>query len=171
MLFSPQSLPGPTTGVGICGVLSVLTQGPRSPPSGTSPCLQSGLDSRLSPTAAPAPHTRAPGSPRPRCQETLHMVIPPGDYQGHLCSGVGLPSSLRVLTLTPRRTWDFSFCPPKAPALYPRSPVFLRPGCQEMLPVHIPRQGLPEPSLFSRGLLSHPSGSSPWSTKGLGFRV
>ena len=36
------------------------------------------------------------------------MVIPPGDYQGPLCSGVGLPSSLSVLTLTPGRTWTLS---------------------------------------------------------------
>ena len=49
------------------------------------------------------------------------MVIPPGDYQGHLCSGVGLPSSLRVLTLTPGRTWALS------------SP-YLRPGSSHQVP-------------------------------------
>ena len=49
------------------------------------------------------------------------MVIPPGDYQGHLCSGVGLPSSLRVLTLTPGRTWTLS------------SP-YLRPGSSHQVP-------------------------------------
>ena len=31
-----------------------------------------------------------------------------------------------------------------------------------------PMPGPPESSLFSKGLFSHPSGSSPWSTKGLG---
>ena len=36
------------------------------------------------------------------------MVILPADYQGPLCSGVGLPSSLSVLTLTPGRTWALS---------------------------------------------------------------
>ena len=36
------------------------------------------------------------------------MIILPGDYQGPLCSGVGLSSSLSVLTLTPGRTWALS---------------------------------------------------------------
>ena len=36
------------------------------------------------------------------------MVILPADYQGPLCSGVGLPSSLSVLTLTLGRTWTLS---------------------------------------------------------------
>ena len=46
------------------------------------------------------------------------MIIPPGDYQGHLCSGVALPSSL---TLTPGRTWTLS------------SP-YLRPGSSHQVP-------------------------------------
>ena len=49
------------------------------------------------------------------------MVIPPWDYQGPLSSGVGLPSSLSVLTLTPGRTWALS------------SP-YLRPGSSHQVP-------------------------------------
>ena len=55
------------------------------------------------------PLSRGPQSLRPGCQEMLHEVVLPGEYQGPLCSGVWLPqSSLRVLPLTPARTWALS---------------------------------------------------------------
>ena len=122
--------------------------------------------------------TRSPGSLRPGCQEILHMVILPGDHQGPLCSGVGLPSSLSVLTLTPGRTWALS------------SP-YLRPGSSHQVPslsetcmcdrlsVLFSPQGLPGPTTgvgicgvpsgLTQGPLSPPSGASPCVQSGPGI--
>ena len=58
VLVSPQGLPGPTTGAGICGVPSGLTQGP--PQSSFRHLTLRPVrtwDSRVSPTEAPAPYT------------------------------------------------------------------------------------------------------------------
>ena len=52
------------------------------------------------------------------------MVIPPWDYQGPLSSGVGLPSSLSVLTLTPGRTWALS-SPHRSPCSSHQLPLVL----------------------------------------------
>ena len=49
------------------------------------------------------------------------MVVLPGDYQSPFYSGVRLPSSLSVLTLTPGRAWALS------------SP-YLRPGSSHQVP-------------------------------------
>ena len=108
------------------------------------------------------------------------MVIPPGDYQGPLCSGVTLPSSLRVLTLTPGRTWALS------------SP-YLRPGSSHQVPSlsETPVSGsqtglvcsshhkgsranyrggdLWGPSVLTQGPLSPPSGTSPCLQSGPGI--
>ena len=53
MLFSAQRLPGPTTGIGICGVPSVLTQGPSVVLQTPHLASSQDLDSRLSATEAP----------------------------------------------------------------------------------------------------------------------
>ena len=86
VLFSPQGLPRPTTGAGFCGFPSVLTQGPLSPPSGTSPCVQSGSGILASPHLKPSPLYQGLISPRPRCQEIrpclLHSSYP------HNCPGL-----------------------------------------------------------------------------------
>ena len=73
------------------------------------------------------------------------MVIPPWDYQGPLSSGVGLPSSLSVLTLTPGRTWALS-----SPYLRPGSshqvPSFSETCMCDRLSVLFSPQGLPRPT-------------------------
>ena len=84
------------------------------------------------------------------------MVILPGDYQGPLCSGVGLPSSLSVLTLTPGRTWALS-----SPYLRPGSshqvPIFSQTCMCDRLSVLVSPQGLPGPTTGA-GICGVPSG-------------
>lgn len=92
------------------------------------------------------PLSRGPQSLRPRCQEVLHEVVLPGEYQGPLCSGVWFPqSSLRVLPLTPARTWALS--PPHLRPGYSRQGHSLSEtrmsGSQERPSVLFSPEGLP----------------------------
>ena len=103
-----------------------------------------------------ATFTRTPSSLRPGCQEILHMVIPPGDYQGPLCSGVGLPSSLSVLTLTPGRTWALS-SPHRSPCFSHQVPIFSQTCMCDRLSVLVSPQGLPGPTTGA-GICGVPSG-------------
>lgn len=122
--YCAHPAPGPPTATCQGGDLV----GPFCPLSGSpQSCLRAltlvhqGPDILPSALMRPCPLSQVPSFSEARMSGCAAVLIPPYGLPGPaLFWGPGCPqSSLRALTLTPRRTWDSLLCPPETPPLIP----------------------------------------------------